>query len=425
MYSLQFWMYARGVQIEAVRGLFSEGILINARELLQATSAKDQNRARVIRAVMVEPSPQNRLAQLTGLSEATVSTTVRSLIGEGVLRTEPGSDRSKWVSLAPDVRGAAVGVDVGYTHVTVAVRAVAEARLYAVTEPAGIESSRTNWVDAAVGLIRELVAEAGMAFDDIISVGMATPGATDPATNSVAEHVVPPLRNPAEPLGDDPVQALRKALGLRVIADNDANLGAYAEFLHGEGRDSQLLVYVKASHGVGAGIVLDGHIIRGDRGFAGELGHLTIDRNGPVCRCGNRGCLETFIGERRLIEEVRTAYSGHTMWMPSNLDSLIERARQGDPVDQRVLQDAGRHLGFALAQMSNLLNPDKIVIGGRLSQARDPWLLMAPLHEEFLRFTLRHVRDVPIVPTRLAEEAQIRGAIAHGLRSHRLATDLD
>jgi predicted NBD/HSP70 family sugar kinase len=175
---------------------------------------------------------------------------------------------------------------------------------------------------------------------------------------------------------------------------------------------------------VGAGIVLDGVTIRGAEGFAGELGHLTIDRNGPVCRCGNRGCLEAFIGERRLVDEVRAAYSGHTMWMPTSLESVIERARQGDPVDQRVLQDAGRHLGYALAQMSNLLNPDKIVIGGRLSQARDPKLMLDPLKDEFRQFALRRVREVPIVATRLGEEAQIRGAIALGLGSHRLADDV-
>jgi predicted NBD/HSP70 family sugar kinase len=261
-------------------------------------------------------------------------------------------------------------------------------------------------VDAASDLIRDLLAEAGLSHDDIVSVGMATPGATDPYSGVVLQHVVPPLRNPADPPGDDPVTALSKALSLRVVADNDANLGAYAEFLHGEGRDSQILVYVKASHGVGAGIVLDGVTIRGAEGFAGELGHLTIDRNGPVCRCGNRGCLEAFIGERRLVDEVRAAYSGHTMWMPTSLESVIERARQGDPVDQRVLQDAGRHLG------------------GRLSQARDPKLMLDPLKDEFRQFALRRVREVPIVATRLGEEAQIRGAIALGLGSHRLADDV-
>lgn len=412
-------------RLKLLGGWFGGKILISARELLQATSAKDQNRAQVIRSVMVEPSPQNRLAQLTGLSEATISTIVRGLIGEGVLRTEPGADRSKWVSLANDVRGAAVGVDVGYTHVTVAVRAVAEARLYSITEPAGIESSRTNWVDAVVGILRELLAGLAMSYDDVISVGMAVPGATDPRSGAVSQHVVPPLHNPADPPGDDPVSALRKALSLRVVADNDANAGAYAEYLHGEGRDAEQLFYVKASHGVGAGIVLDGTIIRGAKGFAGELGHLIVDRNGPVCRCGNRGCLEAFVGERRLIDEVRAAYSGHTMWMPSSMESLIERARQGDPVDRRVLQDAGRHLGFALAQVANLLNPDKIVIGGRLSQARDPELLMTPLRAEFNQFALSHVQDVPIVPTQLGDEAQIRGAIAIGLRSHRMATDVD
>lgn len=395
--------------------------MINARDLLKASSAKDQNRARVIRAVMVEPSPQNRLAQLTGLSEATVSTTVRTLVGDRVLKTQPGSDRSKWVSLADDVRGAAVGIDLGYTHVTVAVRAVAETRLYSATEPTGIETSLTNWLEVAVRLLRDRLNEAGMTQDDIVSIGMAAPGGTNPRTGNITEHVVPPLRNPAELAGDDPVSALMKALNQQVVADNDANLGAYAEFLHGAGRDSESLVYVKASHGIGAGIIIDGRIIRGARGFAGELGHVNVDPKGPVCRCGNRGCLEAFIGERRLVDEVRAAYSGHSMYVPTTLDALIERARLGEPVDRRVLQDAGRRLGYALAQMCNLLNPDKIVIGGRLSQARDPELLLEPLAESFRQFALRPVSDVPIVTTLLANEAQIRGAIALGLRSHHLA----
>lgn len=396
--------------------------MIKARELLQADSAKDHNRARVVRAVMVEPSSQNRLAQLTSLSEATVSAIVRGLVDERVLAVEPGPDRSKRVRLG-EVWGAAVGIDLGYTHITVAVRHVGDPRLYLETAPIGIQSSAAEWLSAAVGLVHRLVGEAGMTVADIVSVGLAAPGGTDPRAGTVMQHVVPPLRNPGDPDPEEPVGALSARLGLNIAADNDANAGAYAEFLQGAGRDTETLVYVKASYGVGAGVIIDGSIIRGKDGFAGEIGHLTVDPDpyARPCRCGNRGCLEAYIGEPRLLDEVRSAYAGNTRWTPTSLGQLIERAGFGEPVDLEVLRGAGRRLGFALAQVGNILNPGRIVIGGRLSLARDPELLMRPLADSFRQYALRRVRDVPIVATELGEEAQIRGAIALGLRSHKLA----
>lgn len=395
--------------------------MIDARELLRISSTRDHSRAQLIRAVMAAPSPQNRLAQLTSLSEATVSTIVRSLVQEKVLTTESGADRSKLVRLADGVRGAAVGIDLGYTHVSVAVRGVGDSELFVQTAPFGIEAGPAPWLDNAVALVEDLVAEAGMTTGDIVSVGLGTPGATDPREGNVVTFAVPPLRSPGEPAPPDPAVALTERLKLNVVADNDANLGAYAEFLHGAGRDAETLFYVKASHGIGAGVIIDGMIFRGRHGIAGELGHVTVDPRGPVCRCGSRGCLEAVIGENQLIEQVRAAYAGHTRWAPTSLNALIERARWGEPVDRRVLQDAARVLGLALAQVGNLLDPDKIVIGGRLSQAGEPELLINPLRETFSQYALPRVRETPVVITQLGAEAQIRGAVALGLRSPRLA----
>ncbi|NUP46571.1 MAG: ROK family protein [Catenulispora sp.] len=394
--------------------------MINARELLRATSVKDLNRARVIRAVMVQPAPQNRIAQLTMLSEATVSTTVRSLVTEGALATEPGPDRSKWVRLGDDVRGVAVGVDLGYTRVTVAVRNVGETRIHVATEAAGLDVGQPDWLDVTVDLIGTLVAEVDATPADVVSIGMAEPGGVDPRDGVVTMQSMPPLV-PAE---GDPVTVLSRRLGLRVVADNNANLGAYAEFLYGSSRDASILVYVWADSNINAGIIIDGAIMRGANGFAGELGHLTVDRNGPVCRCGSRGCLEAYIAERRLVDEVRAVYSTGTRsmpTMPTTLDGVIERAVMGEPVDCMVLRDAGSHLGFALAQLSNILNPDKIVIGGGLSEARDPRLLLDPLSDAFKQYALRPVSQVPVMFTELGHEGPVRGAIALGLNSHQTA----
>jgi len=121
-------------------------------------------------------------------------------------------------------------------------------------------------------------------------------------------------------------------------------------------------VYIKVSHGVGAGLILGGELFRGSAGTAGEIGHLTIDENGPVCRCGNRGCLETYIGADALRDALVTSHG------PMGLRDIIGRALDGDPGCRRVLGDAGRHLGVAVAGLVNLVNPEVIILGGQLSK---------------------------------------------------------
>jgi predicted NBD/HSP70 family sugar kinase len=390
------------------------------RELLRTTSARDHNRAQLVRAVMVEPASQIRLARLTGLSEATVSTIVSELSKIGLLRVTSGPERSRQVQLA-DVRGVAVGVDLGYTHVSVAARRLDDPELHVATEPVGVERPASAWLEAAVRLFEQVVDESRVDVADTVSVGMGLPGAVDPRTGRMT-HRVSAIGSHDEDSYEDPAKTLGKKLGLHVVSDNDANLGAYAEYLVGAGRDAETLFYVKASRGVGAGIVVGGNIFRGKDGIAGELGHVSLDRSGTVCKCGSRGCLETAIGEVQLLEQVRQAYAGRSIQIPRTLDALIERARLNEAVELRVLQDAGRTLGFALAQVCNLLDPDRIVIGGRLGQAIDRELLIGPAEEELRRYALPGARNIPIQPTQLGGEAQLRGALYLGLRSHELAT---
>jgi predicted NBD/HSP70 family sugar kinase len=301
-------------------------------------------------------------------------------------------------------------------------RRLDDPQLHVATEPVGVERPPSVWLEAAVRLFEQVVDESRVDKADTISVGMGVPGAVDPRTSRMT-HRVSPIGSRDEIGDEDPATALGKKLGLRVVADNDANLGAYAEYLVGAGRDIERLFYVKASRGVGAGIIAGGGlIIRGKNGVAGEFGHMTLDRFGTVCKCGSRGCLETAIGEVQLLEQVRHAYAGRSIQVPRTLDALIERARLGEAVELRVLQDAGRTLGFALAQVCNLLDPDRIVIGGRLGQAFERELLIGPAEEELRRYALPGARNIPIVPTQLGGEAHLRGALYLGLRSHGLAT---
>ena len=184
---------------------------------------------------------------------------------------------------------------------------------------------------------------------------------------------------------------------------------------------SQAMFFMKASTGLGAGLVTNGVIYRGRHGLAGEIGHLTMDPGGTVCRCGNRGCLETLVGGARLVEQVRQAYSGYRMDLPVGLEAMIERAKAGDQVCTRVLQDASRTIGLALARVANLLNPDVMVLGGDLGRAAD--LLVEPARTEMKLFSLRGMYDhsVPtdLVGSELGMLAGAQGALAFALKTDR------
>jgi predicted NBD/HSP70 family sugar kinase len=195
-------------------------------------------------------------------------------------------------------------------------------------------------------------------------------------------------------------------LGFPVHVDNDANLGALAEALMGAGRDVTDLVYLKVASGIGAGIVINGRIHHGVAGTAGEIGHVLVEPDGHVCRCGNRGCLETLAAAPAVLEQLsRTHGTG------LSIGDVLSLAREGDLACQRVVADAGRHIGTAVANLCNLLNPARVVVGGDLAAAGD--LLLEPLRESMRRNAISSAAEgVEIVAGVLGERAEVMGALA-------------
>ncbi|WP_162907052.1 ROK family protein [Allorhizocola rhizosphaerae] len=195
---------------------------------------------------------------------------------------------------------------------------------------------------------------------------------------------------------------------LPVRVDNDANLGALAEHAWGAGRACADLVYVKLATGIRADIVVDGRLYRGSAGTAGELGHVTLDARGPLCRCGNRGCVELTAGGRALLSQARVSHPGL-----KDLDELVALAVRGDPGCRRLLSDAGRHLGIALGGMLNLINPDRIVVGGF---AYAPSLLLEPIQHGLAETAMSAaVGAVDVVTADLGARASALGAVALAL----------
>lgn len=166
--------------------------------------------------------------------------------------------------------------------------------------------------------------------------------------------------------------------------------------------------YIKLATGVGAGILVGGRVYRGVSGTAGEIGHITLDETGRMCRCGNRGCLETYAGARYLIELLRPTYAEDE---ELTVGRVVEVALAGDVAFRRVIADAGRHVGLGAANVCNLLNPQMVVVGGELAGVGD--VLLDPIREVVRRCTLPSAADrLSVIAGVLGDRAQVLGALA-------------
>ncbi len=366
------------------------------------------NLERVVRAVRAAGSlTQADIARTTGLSAATVSNIVRELkeLGTVEVRTVSASGRrARSVSLSSDA-GIVVGVDFGHSHLRVAVGNLAHQVLAEEAEPFDVDASADEGFDRAEKLVGRLLGIAGVDRHKIIGVGLGVPGPIDVATGALGSTAILPGWR-----GTNPREELAARIGVRVHVDNDANLGALGELVWGSGRGSRDLAYIKVASGVGAGLVIDGHIYRGPGGTAGEIGHITVDESGPVCRCGNRGCLETFTAARHVLPLLH-ANHGHELTMRR----VVQLAREGDPGCRRVIADIGRHIGSGVAQLCNLLNPSRVVLGGDLAEAGE--LALGPIRDSVGRYAIPSAaRQLTLVPGALGGRAEVLGALALALR---------
>ncbi|UNT01284.1 ROK family transcriptional regulator [Streptomyces tubbatahanensis] len=362
------------------------------------------NLERVVRAVRMAGSlTQAEIARSTGLSAATVSNIVRELKDAGTVEVTPtssGGRRARAVSLSADA-GIVVGVDFGHSHLRVAVGNLAHTVLAEDAEPIDVDASAGQGFDRAERLVRRLVAESGISPGKVIGIGLGVPGPIDIETGVLGSTAILPGW-----VGTNPRDELAARLGVPVYVDNDANLGALGEQVWGAGHGAGDLAYIKVASGVGAGLVINGQIYRGPGGTAGEIGHITLDESGPVCRCGNRGCLETFTAARYVLPLLHSSH-GTDLTMAR----VVRLAGEGDPGCRRVVADIGRHIGSGVASLCNLLNPSRVVLGGDLAEAGD--LVLDPVRDSVARYAIPSAaRQLKVAPGELDSRAEVLGALA-------------
>ncbi|WP_030758555.1 ROK family transcriptional regulator [Streptomyces griseus] len=368
------------------------------------TSLHRANLERVVRAVRMAGSlTQAEIARTTGLSAATVSNIVRELKDGGTVDVTPtsaGGRRARSVSLSGDA-GIVIGVDFGHTHLRVAVGNLAHQVLAEEAEPLDVDASAAEGFDRAERLVNRLIEATGIGRDKVIGVGLGVPGPIDVSSGTLGSTSILPGWS-----GINPAEELSARLGVPVHVDNDANLGALGELVWGSGRGVRDLAYIKVASGVGAGLVIDGRVYRGPGGTAGEIGHITLDESGPVCRCGNRGCLETFTAARYVLPLLRPSHGSDL-----TMERVVQLAREGDPGCRRVIADVGRHIGSGVANLCNLLNPSRVVLGGDLAEAGE--LVLSPIRDSVGRYAIPSAaRQLSLVQGALGGRAEVLGALA-------------
>ncbi len=374
-------------------------------------SLRELNRLRVVDALRRHGTLSRAdIARITWLSRSTISTLVADLHSRGfVIERADADDGPRAPALGrPPVllrldpsAGIAAGVDFDHTHVRVAVSDLSRAVVAEGVEDLDVDHDAHRSLDIAVDLVRRALEDAGVDADRLLAVGVALAAPVDQVDGRLYESAIL-----ADWTGIDVAGELRSRLGVPVHLDNDANLGALAEVTLGAGQSARTAVYVQLSSGIGAGLIVDGRPFRGATGTAGEIGHVTVDEDGDLCRCGNRGCLETLASGPALLKAVEERRGS-----PVTLTEVIELAAGGDGEVLAVVEQLGRCVGRVVGQICDVLNPEMVVIGGDLSAAGE--LLVGPLRDTVMQVALPPTtRRLQVVAGELGDRANVLGALA-------------
>jgi glucokinase-like ROK family protein len=341
-------------------------------------NTRDHNLSQILKMIHERASiSRAALVRSTHLSATSVSAIVSELLDSGFIKEigegkSSGGRRPIILQFNPDVKFA-IGIDLGASHISIVITNL----LGEVREIRSEKFNTTDHPQEALKLIIQQISDMIDSLDlttaDFLGIGLTVPAPLEGDNLDRLSPVILPKWD-----GISLIDEMQKHYPLPIYVDNDANGGAIAEKWWGAGRGVSNLVYIKLGVGVGSGLIINNQVFRGTGGTAGEIGHTTIDPNGPPCRCGNLGCMESYVGVPALIattEEKLDEYPDSILDPAEiTIDTIIEAAQDLDPLASSIVREAGNYLGISISNLLNLVNPEIIVLGGDLIQAGSAFL---------------------------------------------------
>ena len=361
------------------------------------------------------------LADKMGLTRAAVTVIINDLISNGIIveNTENRSTASGRPPVALEInpdQGLVAAVDMGAMHLSVALGDFSARILEEIEVPFRVDQGPKESLQQADKTLGELLQKRGLSPTDLAAIGVGVPG---PVIAEKGMVMAPPIMPGWDRF---PIRlTLESQWGTAVTLNNDAELGALGEWAYGAGRGEKNLAFIKVGSGIGAGLIINQQIYGGTTGSAGGIGHLTIDENGPICTCGNHGCLEAFAGGHAIASQAAklVASGKRTLLSGKSTDSITARdvaeaARLGDLPAQEIIQRSGTFIGIAIAGLINLINPSTVIIGGGVAQVGD--LLTGPIRQAVRERSLRaSEHGVRITTAMLGRRSSLIGALVQAI----------
>jgi N-acetylglucosamine repressor len=339
-------------------------------------SLRNRNLDVILRAIWEHaPCSRTDLAELTGLAPSSITRLIKQLQQSGLV-IDVGKGKSTGGRLptlvAPDPEaGVILSLDLGGSKIRGAIFDAADQLIYSLEEPLRglgpkIVTSQT------LDFTQRTIDQSRIDQNKLLGLGVGVSGRVDIETGEIVESYN--LRLKQFPLR----QILKEAFHLPVYIENDASVASLAEWYYGAGRGQEDLIYLLISTGIGAGVIIDGQIYRGKAGMPGEIGHIVVDRLGPICLCGRRGCLEAMASRPAMLRNADLILShGQDPILSSMLDSenstitleiLAEAALRGSTSVQAIIENAADHIAFAIASIATILNIETVIVGGEVIQ---------------------------------------------------------